>query len=51
MEIHQTISMPHCQKLKTMVKRSIDQNLRSRNFDDRNERIETGAVAQGIKWH
>ena len=28
-----------------MVKRSIDQKLRSRNFDARNERIETGAIA------
>ena len=36
--------MPHCQKLKTMVKRIIDQKLRSRKFDARNERIETGAV-------
>ena len=33
MEIHQKISMPNCQKLKTMVKRSIDQKLRLRNFD------------------
>ena len=44
MEIHQKISMPNYQKLKTMLKRSIDQKLRSRNFDARNERIETGAV-------
>ena len=29
-----------------MVKRSIDQKLRSRNFDARNERIETGAVVK-----
>ena len=32
MEIHQKISYPNYQKLKTMVKRSIDQKLRSRNF-------------------
>ena len=44
MEIRQKISMPDYQKLKTMVKRSIDQKLRLRNFDGRNERIETGAV-------
>ena len=44
MEIHQKISMPNHQKLKTMAKRSIDQKLRSRNFDDRNKRIETEAV-------
>ena len=44
LEIHQKISKPDYQKLKTMVKRSIDQKLRLRNFDARNERIETGAV-------
>ena len=37
-------SMPDHQKLKTMVKRSMDQKLRLTNFDARNERIETGAV-------
>ena len=40
-EIHQKISRPDYQKLKTMVKRSIDQKLRLRIFDARNERIET----------
>ena len=44
MEIHQKISMPNYQKLKTMVKRSKDQKLRLRTFDARSERIETGAV-------
>ena len=44
MEIHQKISMPNYQKLKTMMKRSRDQKLRFRNFDARSERIETGAV-------
>ena len=44
MEIHQKMSMPNCQKLKTMVKRSTDQKARLRNFDARNERIESGAV-------
>ena len=44
MEIHQKISKPNYQKLKTMVKRSIDQKLQLRNFAARNERIETGAV-------
>ena len=33
MEIHQKISMPNYEKLKTMVKRIIDQKLRLRNFD------------------
>ena len=32
MEIHQKISMPKYQKLKTMLKRSINQKLRLRNF-------------------
>ena len=44
MEIHQKISRPDYQKLKTMVKRSIDQELRLRNCDARNERIETRVV-------
>ena len=44
MEIHQKITIPNYQKLKSMVKRSIDQKLRLRNFDARNEKIETGAV-------
>ena len=44
MKIHQKISMPNYQKLKTMVKRRIDQKLRFRNFDARSERIETRAV-------
>ena len=44
MEIHQKIAMLDYQKLKTMVKRSIHQKLRLRDFDARNERIETGAV-------
>ena len=53
MDIHQKISMPNSQKLKTIVKRSIDQKLRLRNFDARHEKIETGAVVKsrrGIKW-
>ena len=43
-EIHQKISRPDYQKSKTMVKRSTNQELRLRNFDARNEKIETGAV-------
>ena len=49
MEIHQKISMPNYQKLKTMVKRRLDQKLRLRNFDARNERIEKGAVVKNRK--
>ena len=44
MEIHQKISMPNYQKLKSMVKRRKDQKLRLRNFDARHGKIETGAV-------
>ena len=44
MEIHQKISMPNYQRLNTMVKRSIDQKLRLRNFAARHLKIETGAV-------
>ena len=36
MEIHEKISRPDYQKLKTMVERSIDQKLRLRTFDARN---------------
>ena len=42
MDIHQKISMPNYQNLKTMVKRSTDQKLRLRNFDARQGKIETG---------
>ena len=49
MEINQKISMPNYQKLKTTVKRSIDQKLRLRNFDARHEKIETGAVVKSQK--
>ena len=44
MEIHQKISMPNYQRLNIMVKRSIDQKLRLRNFDARHLKIDTGAV-------
>ena len=49
MEIHQKISVPNDQKLKIMVKRSIDQKLRLRNFDARHGRIKTGAVVKNRK--
>ena len=49
MEIHHKISMPNYQKLKTLLKRSIDQKLRLRNFDARHGRIETGAVVKNRK--
>ena len=49
LEIHQKISVPNHQKLKTMVKRGIDQKLRLRNFDATHGRIESGAVVRRRK--
>ena len=49
MEVHQKISMLNYQKLKTMVKRSIDQKLRLRNVDARHGRNGTGAVVKNRK--
>ena len=49
MEIHQKISVPNYQKLKTMVKRSIDQKLRLRNLDARHGRIESGPVIKRVE--
>ena len=49
LEIHQNTSVPDYQKLKTTVKRNIDQKLRLRIFDARHGNIETGAVIQNRK--
>ena len=49
MEIHQNTLVPNYQKLKTMVKRCIDQKIRSRNFAARHGRIESGAVMKSRK--
>ena len=51
MEIHQKKAGPDCHRLKTMVKRSIEQNLRIKNFEARNRNNETNAVVknQGTK--
>ena len=48
MQVLQKISMPNYQNLKTMVKVSIDQKLRLRNFDARHGRIESGAVTVAV---
>ena len=48
-EIHQKISIPNHQKLKTMEKKSLDQKLRSRNSDARHGKIESKAVAESRK--
>ena len=51
MEIHQKKPGPDCHRLKTMVKRSIEQNLRNKNFEARNGNYETNTVVknQGTK--
>ena len=46
MEIHQKKAEPDYHRLKTMVKKSIDQNLRMKNFETRNENFETSAVVK-----
>ena len=42
----QRISQAHDQKLNFIVKRSIDQRIRSRNFEARTKKIETGEVVK-----
>ena len=42
-------AMPSCQRLKTMVRRHIDQMNRTRNLEARNERIETGVFVKSHK--
>ena len=51
LEIHQKKAGPDYHRLKTMVKRSIEQNLRMKNFEARNGNYETSAVVknQGTK--
>ena len=50
-EIHQKKAGPDCHRLKTMVKRSIEQDSRNRIFEARNGNYERNAVVknQGIK--
>ena len=49
MEIYQNNSTPNYQRLKTMVRRSIDQKNRLRSVGARHGRIETGAVVKNRK--
>ena len=44
--IHQKKAGPDYQRLKTTVKRSIKQNLRSWNFDARSGRLESGVLVK-----
>ena len=46
LEIHQKKAGPDYHRLKTMVKRSIEQNLRMKNFGGRNGNNETNAVVK-----
>ena len=46
MEIHQKKAGPDYHRLRTMVKRSIEQNLRIKNFEARNGNYETNAVVK-----
>ena len=46
LEIHQKKAGPDYHRLKTMVKRSIEQNLRMKNFEARNGNFETSAVVK-----
>ena len=46
MEIHQKKAGPDYHRLMTMVKRSIDQNLRIKTFEARNGNYERNAVAK-----
>ena len=51
MEIHQKKAGPDYHRLKTLVKRSIEQNLRIKNFEARNGNYETNVAVknQGTK--
>ena len=46
MEIHQKKAEPDYHRLKTMVKRSIEHSLRTKNFEARNGYFETSAVVK-----
>ena len=46
LEIHQQKAKPDYHRMKTMVKRSIEQNLRSRNLGARNGRIESNILVK-----
>ena len=48
-EIHQKKAGPDCHKLKTMVKRSIEQDSRNRIFEARNGNYERNAVVKN-QW-
>ena len=45
-EMDRERATPSYERLKTMVRRHIDQMIRTRNFKPRNERIETGVLVK-----
>ena len=49
MEIHQKKKGPDYHRLKTVVKRSIEQNLRIKNFEARNGNYERNAVLKNLQ--
>ena len=53
MEIHQKKAGPDYHRLKTMIKRSIEHNLKMKNFEARNGNFETSAVVKNhrMKQH
>ena len=48
-DIHQKKAGPDCHRLKTMVNRSIEQNLRIKNFGARNGNYERNGVVKNQK--
>ena len=46
MEVHQQKAEPDYHRLKTMVKRSVEQDLRNRNFEARNGNYERNGVVK-----
>ena len=48
-EIHESMSMLDYQRLQIMVKRTIEQKIRTRNFQARHERNGIGAVSKDRK--
>ena len=50
LDIHQKKSKPDYHRLKTMVKRSIEQDLRTRNSEARNGKIESNMLIKRTRW-
>ena len=48
-EVNRDQVTPSYQRLRTLVRRHVDQMIRTRNFKTRNGRIETGSIGQESK--